>query len=60
MTRAIIFTTETNCNLLASRLEEIGDYIKVYDGESLIGVFDVGVVHAAYISSKKEVKGNAD
>ena len=50
MARAVIFMTEGNCNLKADRIEENETYIKVYDGDRFVGIFDLSVVRAAYIS----------
>lgn len=48
--RAVIFMTEGNCNLKADRIEESETYIKVYDGDRFVGIFDLSVVRAAYVS----------
>lgn len=52
MARVMVFTTETTCNLNANRIEFENDYIKVFNGEKFIGIFDMSVVRAAYVSEK--------
>ena len=52
MTRVMVFTTESICNLNANRIEIENDYIKVYNGDAFIGIFDLSVVRAAYVSEK--------
>lgn len=52
MSRAIIKTTMAiTANLEADRIEEQGDMIKVYNGKNIVGLFDVGAVQFAYLSS---------
>lgn len=54
MSRAMIFTVETNANLKADRIEEDENgYIRVYNGNEFVGIFDISVVRAAYISGKE-------
>ena len=52
MARVMVFTTESICNLNANRIEIENDYIKVYNGDAFIGIFDLSVVRAAYVSEK--------
>ena len=52
MARVMVFTTESICNLNANRIEIENDYIKVYKDDAFIGIFDLSVVRAAYVSEK--------
>lgn len=53
MARVMIFTTETTCNLNANRIELDEDYVKVYNNDKFVGIFDLSVVRGAYVSEKE-------
>ena len=53
-TRVMVFTPEITCNLDADTLILDGDCIKVYKGEILVGIFDISVVRATYITKKEK------
>lgn len=45
--------TDFSCCLPADRILEKGDMYLVYNGEALVGVFDVGQISIMYITKKK-------
>lgn len=56
MARVMVFTTETTCNLNANRIELENEFIKVYKDEKFIGIYDLSVVRAAYVSEKDKAE----
>lgn len=52
MARLLVYTREFTLNIPADEMREENEKIKVYRNNVLIGVFDVEVIQAAYISSK--------
>ena len=51
MTRAIIKTTSgITANLKATHIEKNGDFINIYCGDRLVGMFDHGAVQFVYLS----------
>lgn len=43
-----------HCNLIADSMEWTDEYLFLYSGKKLVGVFDVGVIQLAYLSIKSE------
>lgn len=59
MIRAIIHTTSgITANLRATHMEKNGDFIEVYCGDKLHGMFDKGAVQYCYLSKVKDNKGD--
>lgn len=46
-------TTEITANLEANKIEENGDFIKIYNDGELVGMFDVGIIQFLYKSKAK-------
>lgn len=47
-------TTDITANLEANRIEECNEFIKVYNDDELVGVFDIGTIQFLYKSKKGE------
>ena len=56
MARVMVFTIESTCNLNANRIEIENEFVKVFKDEKIIGIFDLSVVRAAYVSEKDKPK----
>ena len=57
MNRAIVKMNggdRDRCNLAADSLKWEDEYLYIYNGEKLVGVFDVSIVLCAYLSTKSE------
>lgn len=55
MKRVIVYCGQQYCNLTGNRIEEDKLFLRVFDGDELIGIFDIAAVDMAYVSEKKEV-----
>ena len=53
MSRLLVYTREFTLNIAADEMHEENDKLKVYNNKKLVGIFDVEVVQAAYLSPKK-------
>ncbi len=61
MIRAIIRTTSgITANLKATHIEKNGDFIEIYCGDKLHGMFDNGSVQFIYLSNQKSKGVNSD
>lgn len=61
MIRAIIRTTSgITANLKATHIEKNGDFIEIYCGDKLHGMFDIGVIQYLYLSKSKSKGVNSD
>lgn len=56
MARVLVFTPEYTCNLNANRIELENEFVKVFKDDTLIGIYDLSVVRAAYVSEKDKAK----
>lgn len=57
MYRVIVKTTsDVTANLEADKITEEGETIRVFDGNDLVGVFDVGSVLFIYKTKAKETR----
>lgn len=54
MKRAVIKLKDGYCNLEADNMDADSQYVSIYNGDDLVGVFNLDVVNAAYISEKEE------
>lgn len=57
MNRLLVYTREFTLNIAADEMHEEEGKLKVYNNKKLVGVFDIDVVQAAYITTKGD-KGN--
>ena len=55
MLRLIVYFnhSDASVNIRADKLERNEEFLYAYIGETLVGMFDVGVVVAAYLSEKR-------
>lgn len=49
----IIVNQDRTVVINADRFEIIENFVKVFDGEKLVGLFDIGIVNAVYMSEQK-------
>jgi len=58
--RAIIYfdknTTDKFVNIEATKMQREDDLLFLYNNEDLVGFFDFGSIHMAYLSGSKEAK----
>lgn len=58
MYRVIVKTTsDVTANLDADNIEEKDEFLKIYNGSELVGMFDVGSVLFVYKTKSKVVNG---
>ncbi|MEG0035216.1 MAG: hypothetical protein RR743_01005 [Oscillospiraceae bacterium] len=56
MTRLIvIFFGEKHCNIPADRLDEHDGFVYAYNGDYLVGVFDMSVMDICYLSNDRNI-----
>lgn len=61
MIRAIIRTTSgVTANISATHVVQNGDFIEVYCGDKLHGMFDKGIIQYLYLSKSKSKGVNSD
>ena len=53
MKRAVVKLKDGYCNLEADNMDADGQYISIYQGDDMVGVFNLEMVNAAYISEKE-------
>ena len=51
---AIIKLRDGDCSLEANNMDADGQYISVYDDNELVGVFNLEMVNAAYLTDNNE------
>ena len=56
MGRFLGYTREFTLNIEATRMNITDEKMFVYNGGELVGVFDVEVMQAAYLTTKKETE----
>ena len=52
MTRLCVKTKDWYCNIIADRIEETEGIVRAFNGDNLVGVLDLGVVDALWLSEK--------
>ena len=46
-------TNDKTVTIDADRIEQVEDYIVAYNKDKMVGVFDLGIVAAIYLSERK-------
>lgn len=54
MSRCIVNYKERYCNLQADRMEERDGILFVYNGQILVGTFDLGTIDNCYLTKETE------
>lgn len=58
MNRLLVYTREFTLNIAADEMHEEDGKLKAYNNKKIVGIFDIDVVQAAYLTPTKGEKVN--